>query len=246
VAMATDQELSDELLGLYNEVDHFLRTACKSDKFVEHGFLIQEISASNSVVARNQQLLRSVGQIRNNIVHNPIPKVAQPLVSPNPELVKAYRSVRDALLNPPGALNIAIPRQQIFTSTLDAPLAEILQAMSQNIFTHVPIMEGDKMIGVFSENTLLSYLAETGETIITNDMTMRDFEQWLPLESHRGEHFVFLPRKTPLSKVYEVFNEAIKVRRRIGMIFITQNGKDSEKLLGIITAWDLANPELGR
>lgn len=99
------------------------------------------------------------------------------------------------------------------------------------------------MIGIFSENTLLGYLADNVEAIILDDMKIADFKKYLPLGSHRSEAFEFLPRSAELSSVYGVFNQAIKAHRRIGMLFVTQNGKPSEQLLGIITAWDLASPE---
>lgn len=235
---------ADELLNLYNEIDHFLRREGKKDKDADHAFLILELSTVNPTVARNQQLLRAVAQVRNNLVHNPIPSVAQPLVDPNPRLVEMYRDVRDTLLNPPKALSIAIPGQDIYTTTLSAKLSAVMQAMDDHVFTHVPVLDNDdRMIGVFSENSLLSYLADNGEGIITKDMKIEDIREFLPLKAHRGESFVFVSRNTPLSKIYEIFNEAIQVRQRIGMVFVTQNGRESEKLLGIITAWDLASPE---
>jgi CBS domain-containing protein len=118
-----------------------------------------------------------------------------------------------------------------------------MKFMDKNTFTHVPIIQNDKMVGIFSENTLLSYLVDSGETIITKDMTISDLRQFLPLSAHRGEVFAFLPRKVLLAQVYEEFNKAIKKRERIGMLFITEHGREEEKLLGIITAWDLATPE---
>lgn len=237
------QNPADELLNLYNEVDHFLRKEYKQDKFADHNFLIQETAAKNPVVARNQQLMRAVAQIRNSLVHNPIPSVAQPLLEPNSRLVKAYKDVRDALMNPLTAMSIAVPAQQIYTTTLNANLAEVMKVMNDNIFTHIPVTENEKMIGVFSENTILSYLAENGESIITKDMKVGDMEKFLPLAAHSGESFEFVPRNAPLSAIYEIFNDAIRVRRRIGIIFVTHSGKAEEKILGIITAWDLASPD---
>jgi CBS domain-containing protein len=234
---------AEELLDLYNEVDHFLRKECKTDKHADHGYLIQDLAQSNPAVARNQQLMRAVAQIRNSLVHNPIPSVAQPLLQPHSGLIENYRKLRDALMNPLKALSIAIPSQQLYTTTLDANLGKVMKKMDENIFTHVPVIENDRMIGVFSENTLLSYLAESGEAIITKDMKISDLKEFLPLKAHHGESFVFIARNKPLSEIYGTFNDAIQVRRRIGMMFVTQNGKPDEKLLGIITAWDLASPD---
>ena len=69
-----------------------------------------------------------------------------------------------------------------------------------------------------------------------------DKNDYLPLKAHKGEHFIFLARNSSLADVYETFNRAIKIHQRIGMVFITEHGKPTEKPLGIITAWDLASP----
>ena len=234
---------ANALLDLYNEIDHFLRKECKRDKYADHTILIQELAASNPVVARNQQLMRTVAQIRNSLVHNPIPSVAQPLLEPHAKLVEAYKDVRDALTNPLKALSIAVPGQQLYTTSLDSNLGEVMKEMDRNIYTHVPVIEDEKMIGIFSENTLLSYLAESGEAIVTKDMKVGELKDFLPLDSHTGESFVFIPRNAPLGDIYKIFNDAIQTKQRIGMVFITHSGKSDEKLLGIITAWDLASPE---
>ncbi len=241
--MTNPQLAHEELIGLYNEIDHFLRQQYKQDKYADHSFLIQELASSNPTIARYQQILRAVAQIRNSIIHNPVPRIAQPIVNPHPNLVASYRTIRDALLNPATSLSIAVPAPKIYTSTLEANLFEVMQAMHKNTFTHVPIITENKMIGVFSENVLLSYLVDAGEAVITNDMKMGDLKKYLPLSAQRGESFEFLSRKSSLGEVYKIFNEAIKIKKRIGMVFITEHGKTDEKLLGIITAWDLASPE---
>jgi CBS domain-containing protein len=233
----------EELLRLYNEVDSFLRGQYRRDKYADHSFLLQELAQTNPTVARNQQLLRAVAQLRNVIVHNPIPSSSNPIAQPTAALIERYQAVRDTLLRPHTALSIAVPRQKIFTSTKSAKLIDVIKTMAKNIFTHVPILENDEMIGVFSENSLLSYLASNGEAIITHDMTIDDLADFLSLSSHRGEMFAFLPRHATLGEVYDIFNKAIKKRQRVGMVFITEHGFETEKPLGIITAWDLASPD---
>ncbi len=233
----------EELLSIYNEIDKYLRQQYKNDKYADHSFLIQEISRSNAVVARYQQELRAMAQLRNSIVHNPFSSIAQPIASPHLAIIKRYKAIKDTMLNPHTALSIAVPAHKIYTARLDSNLNEILKEMNKNIYTHVPIIKENKMVGIFSENSLLSYLAESGEAIITNDMTIGALADYLPLKSHQGECFEFLARRATLTQVFEVFNKAIRSHRRVGMLFITEHGHAGERPLGIITAWDLASPD---
>lgn len=238
------RQAAQQLLRLYNDVDAFLRQQYKQDKYTDHTFLIQQLAATNRIVARYQQEMRAIAQLRNNLVHNPFSSVAEPIAYPHPEVVKRYKDIRDALLNPHSAISIAIPVHKIYTARLDSKLFKVLKDMDENIYTHVPIIENDKMVGVFSENTLLSFLAETGEAVITEDMTIANFADYVPLKSHRSESFIFLPRRASLSTLFDSFNKAIHRHERIGMVFITEHGSETEKPLGIITAWDLASPDL--
>lgn len=238
----TDKNPAVELLIIYNEIDAFLRQQSNSDRHAEHSFLLQQAAKSNAVIARHESELRAIAQLRNNIVHNPLGDTISPIATPHPELIKRYSQIRNHLLKPQTALSIAIPASKLYTAALKSPLNEVLKAMDQHIFTHVPIIENNQMIGVFSENTILSYLADNYEVIILGNMTIADFSDYLPLAAHKGERFAFLPRRASLSDVYKVFNQAIEAKQRIGMVFVTEHGRDSEKPLGVITAWDLAAP----
>ena len=41
-----------------------------------------------------------------------------------------------------------------------------------------------------------------------------------------------------------LFEKALKKMERIGMIFLTENGKSTERLLGIMTPWDILANQL--
>ncbi len=241
--MAEDKGSSERLLELYNEVDAFMRHQYGQDKYADHTFLITELSVKNRVIAQYQQELRAIAQLRNSLVHNPFAHFKGAIAQPDPEIVRRYEVIRNALLHPRDALSIAIPASKIYTAKLETNAIELLRTMNDNIYTHVPIMDGNTLVGIFSENTVLSFLADAGEAIITNDMTVADFADYIPLKAHASEAFVFLPRSARLSQVFEVFNIAIHKHERIGMMFVTEHGKESEKPLGIITAWDLASPD---
>jgi CBS domain-containing protein len=121
-----------------------------------------------------------------------------------------------------------------------------MKNMKKHTFTHVPVMQDGAMAGVFSENSILAYLADTGDVILPKDTKVEEFKRYIGLEAHPSESFAFLPRAANLGDVYQVFNDAIKVRKRIGVLFITEHGNPQQKVLGIITAWDLATPDLTR
>ena len=44
-----------------------------------------------------------------------------------------------------------------------------------------------------------------------------------------------------VSEIKDIFKEDVDNKERINIIFVTQHGKRDEKLLGIITAWEIAS-----
>ena len=69
------------------------------------------------------------------------------------------------------------------------------------------------------------------------------FREFLTLEGHKNESFPFHPRNVTAAAVAQQFNEYVEQNRRIGAVFITENGQRNQRLLGMITAWDIAGAQ---
>lgn len=238
-----EKQLYERYISIYNQLDTYMRKYLRDDKHTDHGYLIQEIALNHRLFARYEQELKEFARLRNVLIHNHFGEAAHPIAVPHPYVVDLYQRIIDAVLNPPSALSIAVLSAQIYTTTYDAKALEVMKLMTKNVYTHVPVMEDGQMVGIFSENTILSYLAHHENSIITADMPISEFTEFIGFDKHKSEQFGFIERNALLADVYALFNAAVKAHKRLGMLFITEHGKQSEKLLGIITAWDLASPE---
>ena len=111
--------------------------------------------------------------------------------------------------------------------------------MYERGISHVPIMEKGRVVGVFSGSTFIRCMVSRNYDV--NETTVfREIEKELSLESYEPETFLFAGRDVSISELSDIFEEASRSGRKVGMIFVTEHGLDSEKLLGIITAWDVA------
>lgn len=135
--------------------------------------------------------------------------------------------------------NILIPRDVVSTCTLESTVSSVVEKMVKNCYSHVPVIDMDgKIIGVFSESTMLEMNKagiRSGESAV-----MRDVAEFLPLAKHTADVFKFVPKNDAVLHLRRLCDEAIKKRERIGMFFVTENGRDDESLLGILTVWDIA------
>ena len=178
-------------------------------------------------------------EVRNLLTHNP--KVRNRYaVEPSDEMIALLDQTIECIKNPQKAKHIWVPRDKVLCRTMEDYVRPAMVEMNEHVYTHIPIMRDGVVVGVFSENTLLSYLIDDEIISIDNDVKFSDIVKYLPLDQHRAESFRFVGQETLVSEIEDIFADSVKKSDRIGLIFVTNSGKKTEKLLGIISAWDVA------
>lgn len=78
---------------------------------------------------------------------------------------------------------------------------------------------------------------------IDKNVKFSDISKYLPMNNHRSESFRFIKQNMMVTEIEDMFTKALRESDRIGLVFVTSTGKSTEKLLGIISAWDIAGAE---
>lgn len=178
--------------------------------------------------------------VRNFLTHNPKVNGVYPII-PSNEMVSLLEKCVNIINNPPRALEFAITADKILTADVDEPVLSIISMMNRFTYTHIPIFKGDKLIGIFSDNTVYSYLCNEKRIKITDDTKIAVFEKYINLDEHINEYFEFVPKSTMLYEIEELFKYNYKNKRQklLSVVYITENGKRDEKILGMLTPWDI-------
>lgn len=182
--------------------------------------------------------IMALRHVRNVLTHNTMAN-GHPFVTVNEEVIPFLDNVISIIKCLPTAANILIPRSDVFSCSLEDGIHSVVNVMLEKVYSHVPVLDtSGKVVGVFSESTML----EMDKAGVRNDSTIRmhDVAAFLPLEKHSAEVFRFVPKNDPISHLRHLCAEALNKHERIGMIFVTENGKPDEPLLGILTVWDIA------
>lgn len=240
--MDKPQDVARKFVAVYNELDHYMRKKLHAENYVDHGQLLRQMVEKKFIFKEHLTELRLFSEIRNIIVHNPYPHV-NPIFQPHEYLVERYKEIFNRIKNPPKAISIAIPAQTIFTVKPSDKVHDVLDVMIKKTYTYVPVMDQGKFIGVFSESVLAAHYLEHKDFIMGREALVQDFMDFVPFEKHMNEYFEFVSRDTLLSEVLEIFKTNLKKRKRIAVIYLTDKGLKTEKLLGMITAWDIAGLE---
>ena len=112
--------------------------------------------------------------------------------------------------------------------------------MNKNSYTHIPIYDEDnkKLVGVFSENSLFKYVIEDKIIEIDEKTTFNDIKECISFEKSEGI-VKFVSRDSLYDNVVNDFIKEFKDGNNLGCVMVTNSGKKTEKIIGIITSWDV-------
>lgn len=152
----------------------------------------------------------------------------------------AYRTLKeiiDIVENPPLVKDCYI--KDIVTATLNSKISDVINIMEQRNISHVPVLKDNKLIGVFSESTIFSKLANEEIVGIEENEAIKEYLDYINVNNHSSETFSFIALNEKLSIVKEMFKNDFIENKRLVMLFVTKNGKDNQDILGILTPWDV-------
>lgn len=197
---------------------------------------VRDLALRNAVVKRYRDDLFQLGNLRNAITHQT--KGGIPIAEPFEEIVILFQKILDEFKNP----KRVIPAFQfeIFSVTQDTPLIDLLQEMKSQNFSQAPIVdENGNVIEVISTNTISRWLfAEYENQLI--DLTAAKISDLMPhIES--PENYALISRNTTVYKATEVYLRKSKEKKsKLDCLIITEHGKPTEKLMGIVCIEDIA------
>lgn len=184
--------------------------------------------------------LEYIREIRNFLQHRPELNGEYP-IEPNPQILPRIDKLIDNIQNPPKVYDKCVDISSVCYASYDDKIYPFMVKMKENTYTHIPILDNGVVKGVFSENTLLGALIEDELVYVKDSTTFSNplIKKYCELNNHVSEIYRFIKKDTYLEDAKELFVNSFQKQQRLSMLFITQNGKPEEKLLGIVTPWDV-------
>jgi len=229
---------SERFLVAFNRIEKALEKITGSGSYVSFFKLIDFAKKKNAIVRRFEDDLREYGDLRNAIVHHRT-AVEYAIAEPHDEVVEKIERIDRTLTEPPVAGGQFRRRVHIFSP--GDSLAEALRMAGKKKDFQIPVYDLGEFRGLISPSGLMEYLADTiSEDVISREMTtLSDILRHI----HTSRSYEFIPAGLSIYAAEEMFSEAVVKGRRLDALLITENGRDDEKLLGIITPWDLVKIE---
>ncbi|HHY12334.1 MAG TPA: CBS domain-containing protein [Firmicutes bacterium] len=233
-----DQEHNDNdtnaglFLEYFRQIERILgRTREENpDRFDPIGFkrLVRDDDTLSKVMKDD---LEEFADLRNAIVHR---SRRHPIAEPNEWVIKRIKEIAIFLADPP-----RITYSRPITLEPSIPIREAMDLMRTKGFSQVPVCQNGVFVGLLTTDTIARWLADS----IANEESISfsvQVSRILPFaeDTDTGSHD-FLHRNAAQVEVIRLFSKWIREGRRLSAVLITENGRPSERLLGIVTVWDL-------
>ncbi|MGB4985403.1 MAG: CBS domain-containing protein [Erysipelotrichaceae bacterium] len=218
-----DNKITDEFLRLYAKLEGFETSNNKLYCIIKNKYF---------------NLFELFRKTRNVLAHQTIGKNEYPIYV-NTKLVEELKIIIDKFEIT--AYQKSIRYSNIYQVRTTDRLKDILIKMDQYNYSYVPIIDDKGLLkGVITENSLLAYIVDNEASfIIDDDNTVLEIFKYAELANNKNERFVFISRDVTLYEVQKMFYDNIEDSKKLAAVFVTEKGKTNEKVIGMLTAWDV-------
>lgn len=231
--------LSSQFLAAFNVIEDWMRHALDAGEEDDFGSLVRRLEKTDAAVRRHAPELKRLARLRNLIAHNH--SRDRPLAVPTPVSIERAEALAKFFRSPPLLLTLAT--QPVAQCKPTDPLGHCARKMHEGVFSQLPIFDGARYHGLLTAETIARWLATAfigdGDGIVgeqTAAEVMRHEED--------GDNVAFVPRTATVANALAAFGEFQQRGKRLEAILITNGGRPTEALLGIVTIHDI--PKLNR
>lgn len=142
-------------------------------------------------------------------------------------------------LNPVTLMRVAIRVGQIFAPSPSDSVLAAVKVMQRNDYSYIPIVENHRIVGVFSTKTIMQLVAENNTINFSEALKFSEIANLIRLKEEPEAHYGFIDSNMNMEDVNAKFQRSKTRKKRLDVLFITDNGKYNGTLQGMITPVDL-------
>ncbi|MDQ1144254.1 CBS domain-containing protein [Bacillus sp. SORGH_AS 510] len=228
----TETPLAERFEAAFNRIHKCLMKLvrnARSDSFK----VLLDSGNSHAIIRTHRHDLYQYAKLRNALVHEKI-KERYYIAEPNVDVVTHIEMIADRFEQPVTVLSIA--SSPVLYYKEETPLMDIMKVVDKLSISIFPIYDASGAFkGLLTSEGIIRWLSkQPSSTISIEKVRVRD------LMVHEKPHeVVFVKKEADIFEVEEIFEDTFLAQKKLEAVIITENGKATEKLLGIITSWDL-------
>lgn len=176
--------------------------------------------------------------LRNLLSHYDWSKAGNDMVIVTDQAVRQVNNLYYSL-NPQTLMRLAIRVGQIFAPAPTDSVLAAVKLMQRNDYSYIPIVENHRIMGVFSTKTIMQLVAESNTTHFSETLKFSEIADIIRLKEESEAHYGFIDPNMNMEDVNAKFQRSKTRKKRLDVLFITDNGKSDGLLQGMITPVDI-------
>ena len=184
---------------------------------------------------RYQKELNYCREVRNFLQHeNKINDEFAVIASD--EMINKLDEIINSVANPVRIKDVYVSLDKVYYKGLDNYVYPSMLSMDYKKYSHIPVLENGRLIGVFSKTSIFKYLLEEEINKLNEDLRFKDIRKYISLDE---EYYLYRTMDEPVEELVEDVIKNFRSGKRIAIIFVTTDGTVNGKLLGLITPYDI-------
>ncbi len=226
--------LSEEFIEKYKKLEDVIENKYKLKKGTSAVAFLEAKSEFSSISDK----LKYCREVRNFLQHEP--KINNSFaVTPSKEMIELIDYIIDYIENPLRCSRVAIRMKDMYYCKMEDTVLDSIINMDHLKYSHIPIIENGVLEGVFSKTSLFNYMISKRKFSLEKDLKFIDIKEFISPFGNNSECYKFARYDEKLDKVKDIFEENYHKAIRVAIVFLTVSGSRSDKVLGMITPYDV-------
>lgn len=224
---------AERFITAYNTIDYSLRTIYDFKRSMSFSDVIRRSVVLNSVVRKYEEDLIDYGRLRNAIIHQGNSKYT--IAEPHDDIVDKIEKLAELISEPPVAVD-RVGNKEVITINHDMKIKLAMELIYRTGYANLPTYKGENLIGVINGRKLINVLGQK----LSEGVNLQDFVENTTvgeIVAEMGDDYYFMLASEELT-VDEAMN-FFENNRKLLIILITKDGKETSKPLRIISSSDI-------
>lgn len=223
---------AEKFISAFNAIENYLRRNLESRNFSSFFNLIDDASQDNLIVRQYREELRLFGNLRNAIVHSDR-KDGRPVADPREDVVEQIEKIVKMLLDPPLVSQHFL--RPVYTVETDEAIINVLHTMIDKDYSQVPILKDGYLLGMINFESIARWMAKISKLENPFEVCKKTTVEDVFKATQHLKNYRIIKSNTDFVTARECFIDSLGKKDLTEALFITENGRRNEPLIGIIT-----------
>ena len=224
---------AERFIEAYNTIDYSLRTIYDFKRSMSFSDVIRRSVVLNAVVRKYEEDLIDYGRLRNAIIHHGNSKYT--IAEPHDDIVTKIEKLAELISEPPLAVD-RVGNKEVIIIDKDLTISKAIELIARTGYSNLPVYEENKLLGIINGRKLINVLGGK----IADGINLQEFVDNTTvgeIVSLMGDDYYFMLADDDIT-IDEAMNY-FENNRKLLIILITKDGKDTSKPLSIISSSDI-------